>query len=103
MQKARAQEVMEEQKRVSLLQSTSSRLKLVCPTSHPQQYKEKLEELEEAMVQRSSGDEELLASQQKQYEKELTQQRQLYEEKVTELDRLHSQRKVCGGGCGPSL
>ena len=70
-------------------------MELICSDSHSQQYEEKLEELEGAVVQRSSEDEEMLVSQQNEYERELTQQRQLYEEKVTELDRLQSQRKVC--------
>ena len=68
---------------------------------HPQQYEEKLEELEKAMVQRSAKEEDSLTSQRIEYEKVLTQQRRLYEEKMTELEKLHTQRKVGILSCQP--
>ena len=67
---------------------------VLCLLPRLQQYKEKLDELEKTMVQRSAKEEDSLISQRKEYEKVLTQQRQLYEEKMTELNKLHTQRKV---------
>ena len=68
----------------------------IVSSSSLQQYEDKLEELETAMVQRSAREEDSLVSQRKEYEEMLTQQRRLYEEKMTQLDKLHSQRKVSG-------